>query len=48
MAVPQRLHEYPERGLVVAVHPVVEGCEDEVHDPEDGDKERDHELEAIV
>ena len=42
---PQGLHEYPESGLVVAVHSVVEGGEDEVHDPEDGDEERDHEQE---
>ena len=42
---PQWLHKYPEPGLVVAVHPVVEGGEDEVNDPQDGDEKCDHEQE---
>ena len=45
MRLPQRLHKYAEAGPVVAVHPVVEGGEDEVHYTEDGDEERDHEQE---
>ena len=45
LPVPQWLHKYPEPGLVVAVHSVVEGGEDEVNDPEDGHKKCDDEQE---
>ena len=47
--IPEWLDEYSEACPVVAVHPVVEGGEDEVRDAEDGDEERgdEQELELV-